>query len=264
MVDKYEKDNLAEKYLEGRPRSYPADWYSKLAALTAGHSLACDFGTGNGQAALGVAEHYEKVIGIDVSKSQLECAMKHERVQYLHLPTSMSEDEMVKSIGTDNTVDLIVSAEAVHWFDLPKFYAVASRLLRKPGGIIAVWGYYYISLNDAFNAAMNRLTEATLPFWDQKVKEYVLNDYRTIPFPFESVGIGSEGKPEHLEMEQEFSFEGMLKYLKSMGPVILAKENGVDVMCEEMVKELRDAWGGGDLVRTVVYKCFMLAGKVRT
>lgn len=55
MADKYEKENLAEKYLEGRPRSYPANWYSKLAALTAGHSLACDFGTGNGQAALGVS-----------------------------------------------------------------------------------------------------------------------------------------------------------------------------------------------------------------
>lgn len=64
-------------------------------------------------------------------------------------------------------------------------------------------------------------------------------------------------------MEQEFSFEGLLKYLKSMGPVIEAKKNGVDVMCEEMVKELRDAWGGGDLVRTVVYKCFMIAGKLK-
>ncbi|KAE8648805.1 hypothetical protein Csa_008630 [Cucumis sativus] len=160
--------------------------------------------------------------------------------------------------------DLIISAEAVHWFDLPKFYAVATRLLRKPGGIIAVWGYYYISLNEAFDAAMNRLTEATLPYWDEKVKEYVLKGYRTMPFPFESVGIGSEGKPEEMEMEQKFSFEGMLKYLKSMGPVITAKENGVDVMCEEMVKELRDAWGGGgDLVRTVVYKCFMIAGKVK-
>lgn len=209
-----------------------------------------------------VAEHYEKVIGIDVSKAQLECAMKHERVQYLHIPASMTEDEIVQSIGAENAVDLIISAEAVHWFDLPKFYAVARRLLRKPGGIIAVWGYYYISLNDAFDAAIDRLTEATLPFWNQNVKEYVLNGYRTLPFPFESAGIGSEGKPEALEMEQEFSFEGLLKYLKSMGPVIAAKENGVDVMCEEMVKELRDAWGGGDLVRTVVYKCFMLAGKV--
>ncbi|XP_022150622.1 uncharacterized protein LOC111018717 [Momordica charantia] len=189
--------------------------------------------------------------------------MKHERVRYLHLPASTTEDEMVKSIGAENAVDLIVSAEAVHWFDLPKFYAVATRLLRKPGGIIAVWGYYYISLNAAFDAAMNRLTEATLPFWDQKVKEYVLNGYRTLPFPFESVGIGSEGEPVALEMAQQFSFEGMLKYLKSMGPVIVAKENGVDVMCEEMVRDLREAWGGGDLVRTVVYKCFMVAGKVK-
>jgi hypothetical protein len=31
-------------------------------------------------------------------------------------------------------------AEAVHWFDLPAFYGV---VLRRPSGVIAVWGYNY-------------------------------------------------------------------------------------------------------------------------
>lgn len=44
----------------------------------------------------------------------------------LHLPASMSEDEMVKSIGEENTVDLIISAKVVHWFNLSNFYVVVT------------------------------------------------------------------------------------------------------------------------------------------
>lgn len=46
-------DNQADIYLDARP-TYPADWYSKLAALSHRHNLAWDAGTGNGQAAIGV------------------------------------------------------------------------------------------------------------------------------------------------------------------------------------------------------------------
>lgn len=46
-------DYEADIYLDARP-TYPADWYSKLAALSPHHHLAWDAGTGNGQAATGV------------------------------------------------------------------------------------------------------------------------------------------------------------------------------------------------------------------
>jgi hypothetical protein len=47
-------DNQAAIYVDVRPR-YPGEWFSMLAALTPGHSLAWDVGTGNGQAAVGVS-----------------------------------------------------------------------------------------------------------------------------------------------------------------------------------------------------------------
>ena len=47
-------DKQADIYADARP-SYPIEWYSKLAALTAHQSLAWDVGTGNGQAAIGVS-----------------------------------------------------------------------------------------------------------------------------------------------------------------------------------------------------------------
>jgi hypothetical protein len=37
----------------------------------------------------------------------------------------------------------------------------------------------------------------------------------------------------------------------------------VNLLSEEVVRELESAWGGPELVRTVNYKSYMLAGKVK-
>ncbi|KAF8011756.1 hypothetical protein BT93_I0021 [Corymbia citriodora subsp. variegata] len=253
-------DKQAETYLQARP-TYPGEWYSMLAARTSHHSLAWDVGTGNGQAALGVAEHYEQVIATDISEAQLSFAMPHPRVRYVHTPESMSEDEMVALMGGENRVDLITVAIAVHWFDLPKFYKLAKRLLRKPGGILAVWTYNNMIVSPEFNTISKRLHEKSLPFWHANTK-YAFDGYRSLPFPFESVGLGHEGEPLQLDIPKELLFEGYLKFLKSSSGFASAKEQGVDLLSEEVIKELESSWGGPNKVRTVTYKAFMLAGTV--
>ncbi|KAI3435467.1 uncharacterized protein J3R85_006076 [Psidium guajava] len=253
-------DKQAETYLQGRP-TYPSEWYSMLAARTSHHSLAWDVGTGNGQAALGVAEHYEQVIATDISEAQLSFAMPHPRVRYMHTPQSMTEDEMVALIGGENRVDLITVATAVHWFDLPKFYKLAKRLLRKPGGILAVWAYNDLVVSPEIYTISKRLREKSLQFWHADAK-YVIEGYRNLPFPFESVGLGHEGKPMQLEIPKELLFEGYLKFLKSSSAFAFAKEQGVDLLSEEVIEELESSWGGPTMVKTVTYKAFMLAGTV--
>jgi hypothetical protein len=37
----------------------------------------------------------------------------------------------------------------------------------------------------------------------------------------------------------------------------------VDLLSEEVVREFESAWGGPELVRTIIYKTYMLAGKVK-
>lgn len=90
-----------------------------------------------------VAEHYDSVLATDTSAEQLRHAVPHPKVRYLHTTEATPEEDLVAAVGGEGSVNLITVAEAAHWFDLPVFYAVANRVLRKPGGVIAVLGYNY-------------------------------------------------------------------------------------------------------------------------
>ncbi|CAG8099512.1 unnamed protein product [Penicillium salamii] len=49
-----------------------------------------------------------------------------------------SSAEALECDVVDGTVDLITAATAAHWFDMPRFWERAGRLLR-PGGSVALW-----------------------------------------------------------------------------------------------------------------------------
>ncbi|KAJ8768021.1 hypothetical protein K2173_020961 [Erythroxylum novogranatense] len=252
---------VAEVYMEGRP-SYPSEWFSWLAALTNHHSLAWDVGTGNGQAALGVAEHYKQVIATDTSEEQLKHANPHPKVRYLHTPLSMSDDQLVGLVGSENSVDLITVAVAVHWFDLQRFYGLVNRLLKKPGGVIALWTYYPIQVSPEVDIIVRHFYERGLPYLSRQGL-CSFEGYKALPFPFESIGSGLEGQPLELDMPKDMSCRGFLGYLRSWPQVQTAAEGGVELLPEETVAEIESAWGGSELVRTVIYKSFMLIGKVK-
>ncbi|KAJ3702887.1 hypothetical protein LUZ61_006592 [Rhynchospora tenuis] len=257
MAGVYDKN--AEQYAQGRPR-YPKEWFSMLASLTPEHKVAWDAGTGSGQAALSVAEHYDQVIATDVSAAQLEHAAKHPKVQYIHTPISTSEDELISKLGGDNSIDLIISATAVHWFDLPLFYSVVNRVLKKPHGIIAV--LTWDGMRDLKNS-MKLLREAMLPYSDPRLY-HTLQGYRKLPFPFESVGYGSEGSPLELEMEIETTFDDFVKSLKTLAAIIKAKEQGVELISDGILEEMKREWG--DIIgrRKLYYTACMLVGKPKS
>jgi SAM-dependent methyltransferase len=197
------------------------------------------------------------VVATDTSAEQLRHAVPHPKVRYLHTPDDTPVEELVAAIGGEGTVDLITVAEAVHWFDLPAFYAVANRVLRKPGGLIAVWGYNYriVPVEDM----LSRFLASTLPYRDPR-SWYVIEGYRKLPFPFADVGLGREGEPAGFDMEVEMSFAGLVAGLRSSGAAARARQQGVDLLDESIVKEMEEEWGGPELVRKVTYKAFLLAG----
>ncbi|KAM1069293.1 hypothetical protein ACFX15_001156 [Malus domestica] len=163
--------------------------------------------------------------------------MPHPLVRYAHTPLTMTEDQLIALIGGESSVDL-------------------------PGGVLAVWCYNHIEFFPEFEPIVKRLEDTTLPYHHRNI-QYVFDGYKTLPFPFQSAGFGCEGSPLALDIPKKLSFEGFLKIVRSWSAVNTAKEQGVDLLPEKLVKEFEVAWGGTKLVRSVSYKAFMLAGKVK-
>src|ERR1044072_2162834 len=72
---------VAATYARARP-TYPAALYEWLAGIAASHQLAWDCAPGNGQAVLGLAPRFARVVATDRSAEQLRHAPDHPRVEY--------------------------------------------------------------------------------------------------------------------------------------------------------------------------------------
>ena len=122
----------SETYAQYRPQ-YPDEIYAYLASISPGLSLAWDCGTGNGQAAIGLAKYFDKVHATDASAEQISRAYPHEKVDY-HV-------EPAEHVSLSNSsTDLVTVAVAIHWFNFDKFYREVKRVLRA-NGILAAWTY---------------------------------------------------------------------------------------------------------------------------
>lgn len=170
---------VAEVYARFRPR-YPEALFYWLAQVAPGRQLAWDCATGNGQAALGLARHFARVVATDASAAQIEAASAAPRVEYRIAPAEASG-------LADGGCDLVAAAQALHWFDRPAFFAEARRVL-SPGGVVAVWGYLRLRTGDAaLDRELDRFHEEVVgPYWPPG-RELIENGYRGIDFPFEEL-----------------------------------------------------------------------------
>ena len=174
--DHFSKQSQA--YLQYRPK-YPEEIYTYLASLTSEHSLAWDCGTGNGQAAIGLAQYFDKVYATDASTEQISHAIQHPNVEYHVEPA-----ERVSL--SDSSVDLVTVAVAVHWFNFDEFYREVRRVL-KPNGILAVWTYSFTEVSPEFDVLVKQYYYDVLKgYWPERI-HYLEEEYKTLPFPFEEI-----------------------------------------------------------------------------
>src|SRR5260370_18428197 len=111
----------APAYATFRPR-YPAALFGALAAHAPARHLAWDCATGSGQAAIGLAEHFEQVVATDASDAQLAAALPHPRVRYQRATAEPSG----LSAGSVAPVTL---AHTPHWLPPPGGFAARRGLL---------------------------------------------------------------------------------------------------------------------------------------
>lgn len=172
------KDHFSAKaagYAKARP-TYPPELFQVLASLAPGRSLAWDAGTGNGQAAVALAAHFERVVATDPSAAQLAAAVAHPGVTYRQCAERALE-------LADGSVDIATVAQAVHWFDLKEYYPEVRRVLR-PGGLLAMWNYAVCHIDAEIDPLLGHFyTETVGPYWPPE-RKHAETSYRNFEFPF--------------------------------------------------------------------------------
>lgn len=192
----------AADYSRWRP-GYPPELIGYVVSFAQERELAWDCATGNGQAAIMLAEHVRRVQATDLSAAQLKHARPHAAVTY-----SQSPAEHTPFAG--NSFDLITVAQAYHWFDHRAFCAEARRV-GKPGAIVAIWGYGMGRCADKSidKAVMEFYANETGPYWDE-ARQYVETAYRSVYFDFEEIPV-----TKNFSIRMEWSIRHLEGYLHS-------------------------------------------------
>jgi len=237
----------AKDYAQHRPH-YPAAMFEYLASLAPSNELAWDCGTGNGQAALALAERFRHVIATDASAAQIESAFPHKRIAYRVEPAE-------KTTIPSNSVDLITVGTAVHWFDFEPFYAEIRRV-GKANAILAVWTYHLPIIEQEIDHWLEGFYRETLAgYWPERIR-YLDQRYRTLPFPFEEI------HPPAFEMSAVWSLDNLVGFLASWSAVRkLVEEKGEEAL-EEQVKALESIWGENTGKRNIRWPLHFRIGKL--
>ena len=90
------------------------------------------------------------------------------------------------------------------------------------------------------------------------------DEYRSADFPFAPVAGETHTGPFEFSTARRMDLDDYFTYIKSWSAYQTAKDNGVELLDDETVREFADAWGGDrEEVMTVRYPFFLRIGKVR-
>lgn len=228
--------DLAQDYARFRPH-YPDRLFAALAALAPAHGRAWDCATGNGQAARGLAPWFAEVIATDASAAQLAAASGPAHVGFAVAPAEASGLPAA-------SVDLILVAQAAHWFDLPAFYAEAARVLR-PGGVLALLTYSGVRINPALDPLLRDFHHGLLgPYWPPE-RAHVERDYRDLPFPWPELPFPPQ------EMTAAWTLDQLIGYLGTWSATRAYREARGEDPLPPLRARLLPAWGDPGRPRAV-------------
>lgn len=224
----------AADYARYRP-DYPAALFEFFAGLAPDRRRAWDCATGSGQAALGLAGHFGAVVATDASVRQIREAARRAGVHYA---VAAAEESPLP----DASVGLVTVAQALHWFDRPRFWREVRRVLVKKG-VVAAWSYHGFHVTPEVEAVIHRYyKEIVGPYWPPG-RAIVEHGYGALEFPF------VEETPPAFPLEKRWDFAALLGYLrtwsasqrfyeaKGSDPVLLVRD------------DLAEAWGPPERIR---------------
>ncbi|MEO5590207.1 MAG: class I SAM-dependent methyltransferase [Gemmatimonadaceae bacterium] len=218
-----------------------------MTKLAPARDLALDVATGNGQAAVAMAEDFARVIAIDASENQIAAAKQHPSIEYR---VATGEDTGVPS----SCVDLVTVAQAVHWLNRDRFYDEARRVM-KPGGAICVWCYGDPVIDDpVIHGIVHRYNRGTIESCWRPERDIILDRLETIAFPF------AEVEAPAIDLVCHWTLTELSGYLRTWSATAAyAKATGTDPVAEVEVA-MKEYWGNADARRKVTWPLFIRAG----
>lgn len=243
------KDNFSsgsDQYARYRP-GYPEALFDYLDSLVPDKHRAWDCGTGNGQVAAELAGRFGQVDATDISRAQLAQAHQADNIRYSLQPAE-------KTDLPDHAFDLVIVAQAIHWFDFDAFYAEVRRTA-KDGALLVVLGYGTVQVSPAIDDVIDHFyTQVIGAYWDAE-RRYIDAHYRTIPFPFDELGTPAFDQRLH------WSFEHFIGYLNTWSAVRhFARQEGYNPV-DRLQVQLEPLWGQAE--REVCFPLLLRIGKVR-
>jgi SAM-dependent methyltransferase len=220
----------AAEYRRYRP-GYPAALVDFVASRAPDQGLAVDCATGNGQAAVELARHFDSVVAVDGSRRQLAGAQAHPRVHYV---AALAERLPLR----DQCASLVAVAQAVHWFDFERFHAECRRVL-VPGGAVAVWTYEIFRVDAQVDAIVDRFyNDVVGEDWPPE-RRFVEQGYRTLPFPWREEPVPA------MELVTDWDVEQLMGYLATWSAVQRFRERVGHDPLPALRPQLEAVWPAG-------------------
>jgi SAM-dependent methyltransferase len=236
---------LAARYVAHRP-TYPLELVNFLADRAPRENVAWDCGCGSGQLSTLLAERFAKVYATDASAKQIENAVPHPRVTYSCTPAEASALE-------SGMADLIVAAQAAHWFDLPDFYQEARRVGHS-GSLLALVCYGIVKLDQQLDPIIDHFYFTVLgPYWPSE-RKYVEEGYRSFDFPFREFAA-----PE-MQISVQWNLSDFLGYIDTWSSVAAMDRALGREKHERFNRELSRAWNPAEGTRQVKWPLTVRAG----
>lgn len=199
-----------------------------LADCCEKRKLAWDCATGNGQTAVALTAYFDRIIATDASEAQIRSATSHPRIDY-----RVARAE--RSALDPRSVDLITVSQALHWFDIDRFFDEVMRVL-VPGGVFSAWSYGLCAVDPAIDAHILELYRRMDDYWPPE-RRLVEDRYRSIELPMPAIAVPG------FEMTANWKVDAMLGYLRTWSACQhCLREVGTDPV-DTIEEALRRLWG---------------------